>query len=164
MVNKVVFCLFIVTGALAFSCCKEDAFATEEFRESDGLTISLRTYVGWCATNDSLTINQSQVLWINYENCTDNQGVKTVKGTRGEDFAALEQILGKGDFFALNIIECGHCYDAITYQVTVQDGLSKHTIYMAGRSSDAALEQNGIAPELLAKLEEILQNQRDSTL
>ncbi|MGK6350485.1 hypothetical protein [Parapedobacter sp. DT-150] len=140
--------------------------ATSACKKNDRLTfdepmISLRTYVGWCAPNDSLTIGKDHSLWIHYASCNDEVGVKKQWATESTDHEELLELLSTGDFTALDMNECGACYDGTTYTVTVRDGNRKHSISLEGIHSTGGQTQNGMPGKLLAKLLSIIEKQAE---
>ncbi len=140
--------LFLTVVTLA--CSKKDNEPVITFEEP---VISLRTYVGWCASNDSLTIGRDNSLWIHYASCSDRVGVKKQWETDLGDYQELMDILDAGNFTALDFDECGHCVDGVTYELAVQQHGERHSI----RLSHAYRDQDGMAADLLSKLRDILE-------
>lgn len=117
--------------------------------------ISLRTLAGWCAANDSLSVDKNDMRYIAYERCTDDIGYNKEVATTEADYQALLQILRTGDFTQLDIHEGGVAYDGYTYIITVQDQAWEHTISLENEDSEAAQQQNAMAVRLLRKLKDI---------
>ncbi|MBK1442631.1 hypothetical protein JHJ32_21705 [Parapedobacter sp. ISTM3] len=141
------------------TCTKKSHTADEAFLSFEEPAISLRTYVGWCAANDSLTISKNNSLWIHYASCQDETGVKKQWLTDPRDLEELQEILATGDFGSLDINECGHCADGITYVLTVQDKGKRHRIRLSHSSTTAAQAQEGMAIRLLDKMTDIIERQ-----
>ncbi|MFC7526368.1 hypothetical protein ACFQRK_20590 [Parapedobacter sp. GCM10030251] len=117
--------------------------------------ISLRTLAGWCAINDSLSVDKNNMRYIAYERCTDEIRYNKEVATTEADYQALLQILRTGDFTQLDIQEGGLAYDGYAYIITVRDHAWEHTISLENENSEAAQQQNALAVRLLRKLKDI---------
>ena len=148
------FSLLLLTLA-TLACNKNDNLTFDE------PVISLRTYVGWCGANDSLTIGSDNSLWVHYASCNDKVGVKKQWATESNDHQALMEILNTGDFTALDINECGHCVDGVTFELVVQQNGEKHSVRLSHDTTAAAQEQNGMAIKLLDKMRAIIEKQAE---
>lgn len=117
---------FIATLAIvgaAFSC------TYDTLEESAGVVIKTGTVCGWCSQNDTLTISDTRVKYVDYKNCSTTN--PTVSKSGQLTTAELNELLGKLDFDELKKLElnsCNVCADGCDDWISYKSGSQTHTI------------------------------------
>lgn len=121
MYRKYLFAIVIIFAV--FSC------SYDTLDGNANLVIKNGTVCGWCSMNDTLTISETYVEYVDYKNCsTTNPAVsKTGELTATE----LNDLLGKLDFEQLKKLElnsCNVCADGCDDWISYKKGSQTHTI------------------------------------
>ena len=120
---------------VAFSC----TYDTLEVKKPDSLVIKTGTICGWCAVNDTLTINGNLVRYVNYTKC--NNSAPTVEKAGQILTSELDALVAKLDFAALKKLDlnsCNVCADGCDDWIYFKNGLDSH--YIRFGKSDPKLQ------------------------
>ena len=94
MLRKFLFtCTFFT---IVFSCTDD---SMDDTNKGADLIIKTGTVCGWCTVNDTLTIAQNSVRYVNYANCSTN--IPSVEKTGQINTIELDALLAKLDFAEL---------------------------------------------------------------
>jgi hypothetical protein len=131
MIRRILFvAAFIVFG---LSC-------TYHFIEGNetgaNVVIKTGTVCGWCSQNDTLTISDTRVKYVDYKNCSTTN--PTVNKSGQLTTAELTELLGKLDFDELKKLElnsCNVCFDGCDDWISYKSGSQTHTIRFSRNDS-----------------------------
>lgn len=113
--------IVLVLGACAKSII-------EDSNESD-FVIKAGTVCGWCAQNDTLTIDGSKIRYVNFIQCnTTNPSVKKTGEIDQESLNQLKASLDFAEFKKLDMNSCNVCVDGCDDWITIKNGVESHTI------------------------------------
>ena len=124
MLRKFLFIITVITSV--FSCTY---VSLEDRNNNSDLIIKTGTVCGWCTVNDTLTITQNSVRYVNYAKCSTNKPSmeKNDKITAVE----LNALLGKLDFAELKKLDlnaCNVCVDGCDDWISFENGTETHYI------------------------------------
>lgn len=91
--------------------------------------IKTGTVCGWCSKNDTLTISETRVNYVDYKNCSTTNPAVNKSGQLTT--AELNELLGKLDFDELKKLElnsCNVCADGCDDWISYKNGSQTHTI------------------------------------
>lgn len=134
MIQRFLFvCLFLI---FSFSCVYDNL---EEKSTAAVLVIKTGTVCGWCAKNDTLTLSDTHVRYVNYTNCSTSKAIveKTGELTASE----LQTLLNLLDFDELKKLElnsCNICVDGCDDWISFKNGTQTH--YIRFGKNDAKLQ------------------------
>ncbi len=120
---KILFLTVIVFSAWSCSESKEDELESSDF------VIKTGTVCGWCAQNDTLTIDGKDVRYVNFTQCSTTN--PSVSKTGRLETAALELLLSTLDypeFKKLDLNSCNVCVDGCDDWISIKNGAETHTI------------------------------------
>lgn len=125
--------LFLI---FSFSCVYDNL---EEKSADANLVIKTGTVCGWCAKNDTLTLSDTHVRYVNYTNCSSSK--PTLEKTGELTASELQTLLNLLDFDELNKLElnsCNICVDGCDDWISFKNGTQTHFIRFG--ANDAKLQ------------------------
>ena len=120
---KILFLTVIVFSAWSCSESKEDELESSDF------VIRTGTVCGWCAQNDTLTIDGNDVRYVNFTQCSTIN--PSVSKTGQLETTTLELLLSKLDyteFKKLDLNSYNVCFDGCDDWISIKNGAETHTI------------------------------------
>jgi hypothetical protein len=111
---------------VAFACSYD---SLDDKRNDSDLIIKTGTVCGWCSVNDTLTITQNLVRYVNYANCSTNK--PSVEKMGELNTAELDALLAKLDFAELKKLDlksCNVCFDGCDDWISFSNGTENHYI------------------------------------
>lgn len=120
------FLVFAAIMAFGFSCTYT---FTEEKVADANFVIKTGTECGWCSQNDTLTISDTRVKYVDYKKCSTTN--PTVSKSGELTTAELNELLGKLDFDELKKLDlnsCNVCADGCDDWISYKSGSQTHTI------------------------------------
>ncbi len=127
--------LTIVVAVLSLnSCQKNQASKEQSLKNNTQWTFSSGTICGWCAANDTLEISTSHSTLVARRDCQSTV-VDTMAKTQQQQYQNLLSHLHEQQFKAINLNTCNVCADGCDFWVTIQNGLSSHTIRFGPQDS-----------------------------
>ncbi len=152
------FLSLLLISLFSISCediSDEGELANDNLPTAEGIEILTGYRCGWCAGSDSLYIN-SEIVSYTFSKCGpylyDDQS-----NTDEDYWNEMLQLLDYEKFKSIDLNECGICYDGCDLWITINDGLSTHTILTDFRDST---QLEGIT-EFMEKLDAIRKSYRE---
>ena len=121
---KITLFVFLV---FLMASCQEDQLVTE--KSPSKVVIKTGTICGWCTVNDTLTISDNTVRYVNYTQC--NNSTPSVKKNGQIATSDLEVLLSRLDFDELKKIDlntCNICFDGCDDWIYFNNGSESHYI------------------------------------
>ena len=115
----------IILIFLGLASCQKSAYV-HQFDKNE-LQISISSRGGWCAGADSLTIGAEKTVYVHRKTCKDDFKTENLD-TNSPEWNALVSLLDTDKFNAVDINECGVCYDGTDLRITVKQGNFRHSI------------------------------------
>ena len=125
--------LFLI---FSFSCVYDNL---DEKSADANLVIKTGTVCGWCAKNDTLTLSDTHVRYVNYTNCSSSK--PTLEKTGELTASELQTLLNLLDFDELKRLElnsCNICVDGCDDWISFKNGTQTHFIRFG--ANDAKLQ------------------------
>lgn len=124
MLRKFLFIITVITSV--FSCTYD---SLEDRNNNSDLIIKTGTVCGWCAVNDTLTITQNSVRYVNYTKCSTNNPAVTKTGQM--ESSELEDLLAKlnvWEFKKLDLNSSNVSFDGCDDWISFRNGTDSHYI------------------------------------
>lgn len=121
--NRKFACLVLLA---TFSCSRE---TIEEKSKGAEFIVKTGTVCGWCAVNDTLTINGNTVRYVNYANCsTTSPSVQKNGQLEPSELNDLRTKLIFSEFKKLDLNSCNVCVDGCDDWISFSNGSDSHSI------------------------------------
>jgi hypothetical protein len=131
--NKRIILAALVFGVL-FSCSYD---TVEDNNENSGVVIKTGMVCGWCSRNDTLTIRENSVRYVNYANCsTVNPTIQKTGQITTSDLTTLLADLDFAELKKLDLNSCNVCVDGCDSWLLVDYGSESHYIRFGGTESE----------------------------
>ena len=124
MLRKFLIIIAVITSV--FSCTYD---SLEDRSNNSGLIIKTGTVCGWCTVNDTLTITQNLIRYVNYTNCGTTK--PSVTKTGQIESSELEDLLAKLNVSELKKLELNSSnvsFDGCDDWISFMDGTDSHYI------------------------------------
>jgi hypothetical protein len=124
MIRK--FLIIITAIALVFSCTYD---SLDDGGNNSDVMIKTGTVCGWCTLNDTLTITQNSVRYVNYAKCSTNK--PSIEKSGQITKIELDALLAKLDFAELKKLDlntCNVCADGCDDWISFKKGTETHYI------------------------------------
>jgi hypothetical protein len=108
--------------------CSNDKEPLVEKAGKTGLIIKTGTICGWCTVNDTLTIQENTVRYVNYTGCSTNTKFENIGEIKTSELNTLLTKLDFEEFKKLNLNSCDVCVDGCDEWIFVDNGSESHYI------------------------------------
>lgn len=128
--------IFICTLVVIFAfACQDEQLVSK--RNSSDLTIKTGTICGWCSRNDTLTINENSVRYVNYTQCNNSKpSIDKTGKIASSELDSLLMMLDFEEFKKIELNSCNVCFDGCDTWIEIHQGEESHYIRFSGNETD----------------------------
>lgn len=126
--------LILTVVAILALACQEEQLVSE--KKTSDLIIKSGTVCGWCARNDTLSINGNSVRYVNYTQCNNSKpAVQKTGEIATQTLDSLLMLLDNDEFKKIELNTCNICFDGCDNWLEIHQGEESHYIRFTGNES-----------------------------
>jgi len=135
MIRKFFFAASLI--CMTFSCSNDKELLVEKAGNT-GPIIKTGTICGWCSVNDTLTIQENTVRYVNYPGCSTDTKFENIGEIETSELNILLSKLDFEEFKKLDLNSCNVCFDGCDEWIFYENGSDSH--YISFSSGDPKLQ------------------------
>jgi len=120
---------------LAIIACHDEQIIT--MKSQPDLVIKTGTICGWCSKNDTMTIQNNSVRYVNYTGCSNV--APAVEKTGGITNNKVDSLLGDlnfNEFKKIDLNTCNVCFDGCDNWIFIEKDGESHYVRFTGNESE----------------------------
>lgn len=132
MIRKILIVSMVILLALA---CQDEQ--TIKPKVHADIVIKTGVICGWCSKNDTLSISDNSVRYVNYTQCNNiNPAVEKTAELSDSELNSLLSSLDFNEFKKINLNTCNVCVDGCDTWISINKGSESHMIRFTGNESE----------------------------